>query len=192
MAALDDAPRVEPTGRAAWRAWLEANHATSSGAWVVFHTKASGRQVLSYEELVEELLCFGWVDATTRSLGDGRTAQYVAPRKPGSTWAATNKARVERLTAAGLMAPAGAAAVARAKADGSWTVLDAVEALEVPPDLEAAFAAHPMLRDSYDRLGPGGKKQVLWSLVSAKRQATRASRLTRLIERAETGQPLLT
>lgn len=191
VAALDDAPRLEPQDRAALRRWLEVNHATASGAWVVLHAKASDRASLTYDDLVEELLCFGWVDAVMRSLGDGRRQQYVAPRKKGSPWAASNKARVERLTAAGQMAAAGLAAVERAQEDGSWSLLDAVERLEVPPDLEAALADHPSLRDGYERLSPSGRKQVLWSLVSAKRETTRTARLNRLVERAEAGEPLV-
>ena len=191
MARLDDAARVHPRHRRDWRRWLERNHATSTGVWLVSHTKASGSQELSYEDVVEELLCFGWVDSTARGLGDGLTMLYVCPRKKGGTWAATNKARVERLAAAGLMAPAGLEAVERAKQDGSWTMLDSVEALEVPDDLAEACDAHPALREAYEALGDGGRKQVLWSLVSAKRPQTRASRLDRLVVRARDGQPLV-
>ncbi len=191
MARLDDAERVHPHSRAEWRRWLERCHSTSPGVWFVTHTKASGLQELSYEDLVEELMCFGWVDSTTRGLDDGLTMLYVAPRKPGGTWAATNKARVERLTAAGLMAPAGLAAVERAKQDGSWTSLDSVEALEVPDDLATAFDSHPDLARRYEQLGPGGKKQVLWAVVSAKRPATRVARIERLVSRARGGEPLV-
>jgi uncharacterized protein YdeI (YjbR/CyaY-like superfamily) len=191
MARLDDAERVRPRDRQDWRRWLERHHATSPGVWLVSHTKASGSQELSYEDVVEELLCFGWVDSTARGLGGGLTMLYVCPRKKGGTWAATNKARVERLTAAGLMAPAGLEAVERAKQDGSWSALDAVEALEVPDDLAAAFDRHPDLGRRYEQLGPGGKKQVLWSVVSAKRPATRVARIERLVSRARDGEPLV-
>ena len=103
----------------------------------------SGGPRISYEESVEQALCFGWVDSKGRSLDAERTMLWFAPRKRGSGWARTNKERIERLAAAGLMAPAGHAVIDAAKADGSWTLLDDVENLVVPDDLAAAFAAHP-------------------------------------------------
>jgi uncharacterized protein YdeI (YjbR/CyaY-like superfamily) len=182
MSRLDDAEQIQPASRAGLRAWLKAHHAVSTGVWLVGFTKASGKVTLGYEDIVEELLCFGWIDSTTRKLDHERTMLYVAPRKKGGTWAATNKARVERLVAAGLMQEAGLRVIEAAKADGSWTVLDSVEALEVPSDLQAAFDRHPAARRGYDALGNGGKKQVLWSVVSAKRPETRTARIARIIE----------
>jgi uncharacterized protein YdeI (YjbR/CyaY-like superfamily) len=191
VARLDDAERVHPADRAEWRAWLVAHHAASSGVWLVSRTRASGGSQLPYEDIVEELLCFGWIDSTTRKLDADHTMMYVAPRKKGGTWAATNKARVERLTAAGLMTDAGLRAVERAREDGSWTALDAVEALEIPADLQDAFRDHPRARAAYDLLSAGRQKQVLWSVVSAKREQTRAARITAIVDRAEAGEPLV-
>ena len=119
---------VEPADRAEWRRWLQRNHATARRVWLVSPKKSTGRQRLSYDDQIEEALCFGWVDSTVRRIDDERAALMFAPRRPGSTWAATNKARVARLTAAGLMADAGLRAVAAAQRDGSWTLLDDVEA----------------------------------------------------------------
>lgn len=181
MSRLEDAEQVHPHSRREWRSWLAAHHETSSGVWLVGFTQASGKATLPYEDIVEELLCFGWIDSTTRKLDDQRTMLYVAPRKRGGTWAATNKARVERLTAAGLMQEAGLRVIAAAKADGSWTILDPVEALEVPSDLQDAFDRHPGAQRSYDALSNGRKKQVLWSVVSAKRPETRAARIAKIL-----------
>ena len=142
MSALSEAPLVPAEDRAAWRSWLAANHATARGAWLVTWRRGHG-PVLAYEDAVEEALCFGWVDSTAGRVDERRSKLYFAPRKPGSGWAATNKARIERLLAAGLMAPAGIAAVERAKADGSWTSLDAIEQGIVPDDLAAALRAIP-------------------------------------------------
>ena len=191
MARLDDAEQVQPTSREEWRVWLEANHATSTGVWLVAYTKGSGKQQLAYEDVIEELLCFGWVDSTARKIDTERSALYVAPRKKGSTWAATNKARVERLEAQDLMTEAGRAVIDRAKTDGSWTILDPVEALEVPPDLLAAFTANPSVAQRYEALGVGTKKQVLWSVVSAKRAETRAARIAAIVQRGLAGEPLV-
>ena len=153
MSALDDAPLVRADDRATWRAWLEANHAGTRGAWLVLWRPRSARArsgpaVLDYEGAVEEALCFGWVDSTGGAIDDERTRLYFAPRKPRSGWAATNKARIERLIEEGRMAPAGSAAIERAKANGSWEILDSAERLEVPDDLAAALAALPTARST--------------------------------------------
>ena len=184
MSALADAPEVFVEDRATWRTWLEANHARSTGAWLVTWRSRSGKQGLPYEEAVEEALCFGWVDGTAGTVDDERGKLYFAPRKPNSGWAATNKARVERLIADGRMAPAGLAAIERAKANGSWELLDSVERLEVPPDLEAALAALPSAATNFAAFPPSARKQALGSLVMARRPETRAERVRRIAEAA--------
>lgn len=175
---LDDVPRIDPGDRAEWRAWLEGNHATATGVWVVQHKRSSSRRGVAYEDLVLEALCFGWVDGTQRRLDDERTVLYVARRRPGGTWARSNKERVERLMREGLMTPAGLAAIEAAKANGSWTILDSVEALEVPDDLAAALDAEPGARAAYEALSPSARRLILWSVISAKRPETRARRIT--------------
>ena len=184
MSPLADAPEVFAEDRATWRNWLEANHETSGGAWLVTWRSRSGRQGLPYEHAVEEALCFGWVDGTAGTVDDDRGKLYFAPRKPNSGWAATNKARVERLIAAGRMAPAGLAAIDRAKANGSWELLDSVERLEVPPDLAAALEALPPAAANFAAFPPSVRKQALSSLVMARRPETRTDRVRRIAEAA--------
>jgi uncharacterized protein YdeI (YjbR/CyaY-like superfamily) len=184
MSALDDAPWVEAEDRETWRAWLEANHATAKGAWLVTWRASTGRPRLEYEAAVEEALCFGWVDSTGGWIDTERGKQYYAPRKPRSGWAATNKARVERLIAAGRMAPAGLAAIERAKANGSWGVLDSVERLEVPDDLAAALAALPPAAASFAAFPPSARKQMLAWVAFAQRPETRATRIRQVAEAA--------
>ena len=184
MSALDDAPWVETDDRAAWRAWLEANHATATGAWLVTRRARSGRVGLDYEAAVEEALCFGWVDSTTGRVDDDRGKQYFAPRKGRSVWAATNKARVERLIAGGRMAPAGLAAIERAKANGSWEILDSVERLEVPGDLAAALEAHPPAAPNFAAFPPSARKMLLGWIAVAIRPETRAARIRQVAEAA--------
>lgn len=181
MSALADAPLVEWVDRAGWRAWLEANHATVHGAWLV--TRRDARASV-YGAAVEEALCFGWVDSTGGYLDDERSKLYFAKRKPTSGWAATNKARIERLIAEGLMAPAGLAAIERAKANGSWTVLDGPERLEVPPDLAAALDARPPAAANFAAWPPSIRKQALASIAQAKRAETRSIRIARLVDGA--------
>ena len=156
MSALSDAPLVDFQDRGAWRSWLEANHATSKGVWLVMKRREA--RTLLYEMAVEEALCFGWIDSTAGRVDEERGKQYFAPRKSNSGWAATNKARLERLIAAGRMSPAGLAAIERAKANGSWTLLDSVERLEVPPDLAAALDARATSGGQLRRVAPVGSQ----------------------------------
>jgi uncharacterized protein YdeI (YjbR/CyaY-like superfamily) len=182
MSALTEAPLVEVDDRDAWRAWLEANHATSRGAWLVTRRPRSSRPGLDYESAVEEAVCFGWVDGTAGTVDDERGKLYFAPRKPRSGWAATNKARVERLIADGRMAPAGLAAIETAKANGSWELLDSVERLEVPDDLAAALAAQPPAAINFAAWSRSVRKQALTSIVQARRPETRAERIRKIAD----------
>jgi uncharacterized protein YdeI (YjbR/CyaY-like superfamily) len=184
VSALDDAPQVHADDRATWHAWLEANHLTAGGAWLVTWRPRSGRVGLDYEAAIEEALCFGWVDSTGGHFDDDRGKLYFAPRKPRSVWAATNKARVERLIAEGRMASAGLAAIERAKANGSWEVLDSVERLEVPDDLAAALASRPLAADNFAAFPPSARKMQLGWVALARRPETRAKRITEIAEAA--------
>jgi uncharacterized protein YdeI (YjbR/CyaY-like superfamily) len=184
---IDDAPEVHAEDRAAWRAWLEANHATVPAAWLVSWRRGHGPSV-DYGEAVEEALCFGWVDSKQQMLDDRRSRLYFAPRKASSGWASSNKERVERLIAAGLMRPAGLAVIERAKADGTWTVLDGPEAGIVPDDLAAALAAAAEARANFDAFPPGVRKQVLAWIATAKRPETRATRVRETAECAARNQ----
>ncbi|MBK9055630.1 MAG: YdeI/OmpD-associated family protein [Chloroflexi bacterium] len=168
---------VHPLTRAEWRAWLEAHHQRAEGVWLISYKKASGKPRFSYEESVEEALCFGWVD----SKGNNRTKNdpllWFAPRRPGFAGDRPNKERVERLMAAGLMAPAGLAKVEAAQRDGSWNSLDAVETLEVPPDLAAALVENPPAADYFATFPRSAKRGILEWIVQAKRPETRAKRI---------------
>ena len=184
MSALDDAPMVHADDRATWHAWLEANHATAGGAWLVTWRPRTGHAYLDYEAMIEEALCFGWVDSTGGRVDDDRGKLYFAPRKPRSVWAATNKARVERLIAAGRMAPAGLAAIERAKANGSWEVLDSVERLDVPGDLAAALDDLPPAAANFGAFPPSARKMLLGWVATARRPETRAARIMQVAEAA--------
>jgi uncharacterized protein YdeI (YjbR/CyaY-like superfamily) len=156
--------------------------------WLVFWRQGSGRRGLTYEEAVQEALCFGWIDGRAAKLDDQRTMLRFSPRKRGSGWARTNKLRVERLLAEGLMAEAGLARVEEAKRDGSWTMLDAVEDLIVPDDLAAAFAGHPGARERWDGLPRSVRRSALEWIVQAKRPETRARRVADTARKTATGE----
>jgi uncharacterized protein YdeI (YjbR/CyaY-like superfamily) len=186
--APDGRPTVHPLDRAALRSWLIEHHATSSGVWIVGYRRATGKPRIEYEDVVEELLCVGWIDSTGGSLDAERVMQWVSPRKPRSVWARSNRGRVERLTAAGLMLPAGLAAVDEAKGLGTWTALDAVEDLAVPDDLAAALDADPPAREVWERFAPSTRRMILWWILQAKRPATRAARVTETARSASRGE----
>ena len=185
MGAFDEAPYVEVETAAEWRAWLAANHASVPGAWLVTWRTGSGRTGVSYEAAVEEALCFGWVDSKGGTVDEQRSKLYFAPRRPKSAWAGTNKARVERLLAAGRMAPAGLAAIDVAKENGSWTILDSVERLEVPDDLAAALSERPGAREHWDAFPRSVRRSALESVAFARRPETRASRIRQIADLAE-------
>jgi uncharacterized protein YdeI (YjbR/CyaY-like superfamily) len=183
-----DAERFEPSSLAEWSEWLEANHARPSGVWLVTWKRATGRQFATYEETVTEALRVGWVDSVTQGLDEQRSMLWFAPRKAASGWSKPNKDRIARLESTGRMLPAGAAVVARAQADGSWSKLDAVEALEVPDDLAAAFAALPGSADHWEAFPRSAKRGILEWIVQAKRPETRAKRIAETAEKAQRGE----
>jgi uncharacterized protein YdeI (YjbR/CyaY-like superfamily) len=181
---LDDRASVEIHDRTRWRAWLAENHATSPGVWLVTWRSRSGRQGLGYEDAVQEALCFGWVDSTAGVVDEARGKLYFSPRKSRSPWAATNKARVERLIRDGLMTPAGLAVIEQAKANGWWTILDSVERLEIPADLASALAAVPPAPEHFDAWPTSVRKQQLAQVAFAVRPETRAARIARIVDLA--------
>ncbi len=168
---------VHPLTRAEWRAWLEQHHGRAEGVWLVSYKQATDKPRVTYDEAVEEALCFGWVDSKGNKLDEERSMLWFAPRKLGSGWSRPNKERVERLIAAGLMTPAGMAKIEAAKADGSWSLLDAVENLEIPPDLAEALDAYPPAATNFAAFPPSAKRAILQWIVQAKTPATRAKRI---------------
>lgn len=150
------------------------------GVWLVSYKAATGKARLSYDDSIPEALCYGWIDSLNKPLDDERTALLFSPRKAGSGWSRTNKVRISRLIKERRLQPAGLAKIAAAKRDGSWTLLDSVEALEVPDDLRKALGAAGMRR--FEALTPGRKKEHLRSLVTAKTTTTRERRVAEILK----------
>lgn len=184
---LDTLPHVDAPTRRRWRTWLEKNHDRSRGVWLIFYKQSSGRPRLPYNDAVEEALCFGWVDSLVRKLDDDRYIQLFTPRKPRSTWSKPNKQRVERMIAAGLMTPAGFESIETAKRNGSWSVLDTVEALEIPPDLATAFRKHSGAARQFAGFSRSVKKAILAWIASAKQPGTRQARIDKTARMAARG-----
>lgn len=186
MGAMDDAELLEATTVEAWSSWLRDHHEQPLGVWLVSPRRAADRP-FSYEEAVLEALRYGWVDSTVRPVDEDRSKQWFAPRRRGSMWTRINKGRIARLEEAGLLEPAGAAAVAVAKETGMWTLMDDVEDCVVPDDLAAAFDDHPGSREHWDSWSPSAQKLILTWIVLAKRPETRAGRVTTTAEKAAQG-----
>jgi uncharacterized protein YdeI (YjbR/CyaY-like superfamily) len=174
--------RVQPKSRKAWRVWLEKHHATSSGIWLVFAKKHTKLPSLSYEDAVEEALCFGWIDSLVKSIDDRFHQQMFTPRKARSIWSAPNRARAARLIKLGLMSAAGLAAVALAKKAGTWTAHAHVEALTVPPELKAALDANAEAKRHWPTYSESARKSFLYGLNNAKRPETRERRIRDIVD----------
>ncbi len=176
-----------PVDLAAWRWWLAANHGQARGVWVASWRKASGREAVPYADLVEEALCFGWIDSTVNTFDDDRGLQLMTPRKPKSSWTRLNRRRVAELEAQGRMTDAGRRSVEVAKANGWWMLYDSVEDLIEPNELAAALDANPTARSNWNALAPSLRKQLLWSVVSAAKPETKAKRIERIVADVEAG-----
>jgi uncharacterized protein YdeI (YjbR/CyaY-like superfamily) len=172
---------IHPLTRAEWRAWLEKNHQQPEGVWLISFKKATGLQQFGYDEAVEEALCFGWVDSKPNKLDAERSMLWFAPRKAKSGWSKPNKQRVEKLIHAGLMMPAGLAKIKAAKQDGSWTTLDAIEALEIPEDLGVALADNATAQQHFAAFPRSVKRGILEWIISAKKPETRAKRIAETV-----------
>lgn len=163
--------------REAWHAWLAKNHAIMDGIWLVYYKKHTGKPTVSYEDAVEEALCFGWIDSTVRTIDEERYMQLFTPRKAGSNWSDLNKRRVKRLIEQGLMTEAGLRKIEEAKKDGSWRNLDAVEKLKIPPDFQQVLTANKDAQKKFENLPASRRKAFLYWIGSAKREATRKKRI---------------
>jgi uncharacterized protein YdeI (YjbR/CyaY-like superfamily) len=170
--------------RRLWRAWLRANHARASQAWVVLPKRGHSGPALTYEEAVEEALCFGWIDGLLNRLDATRYLLRFSPRRAGSIWSASNKKRVAKLIRQRRMTSAGLAMVRQAKRNGQWREATLREATDRPPaDLLAELRKARGRLAAWRALPPSRKKQVLYWLASAKREATRRDRLRLVAER---------
>ncbi len=167
----------QPLNRAEWRQWLQENQGREKGIWLVTYKKSSGKPRVEYDEAVEEALCFGWVDSKANKLDEERSMLWFAPRKARTGWSKPNKERIEKMLAAGLMAPAGLEKVEAAKQDGSWSKLDGVEALEIPADLRLALDSNPPAAANWEAFPRSAKRGILEWIVQAKRPETRAKRV---------------
>lgn len=176
---------VDAPTRTDWRQWLTGNHATEKSVWLKIYKKTSSTPSVTYDEAVDEALCFGWIDSAARKGDDQHYLQFFAKRKPKSNWSRVNKVKVEKLIAAGLMTDAGQAMIDSAKRTGTWTALDDVENLISPPELQEQLDANPVAKAHFDAFPRSAKRGMLEWLLTAKSPATRAKRIAEIVTLAE-------
>lgn len=181
---IDEFEDFHPATRAEWREWLAQHYDSAEGVWFVYYKKASGKPRVTYDEAVEEALCYGWIDSLPRKVDDERSKLLFTPRKPKSVWSKPNKERVERMIEQGLMTAAGLQKIEAAKKDGSWNALDDSDNLVIPPDLAKELAKHKTAAKNFEAFTDSAKSMILSWINSAKRAETRAARITKTVEMA--------
>ena len=184
MRKIDGFSDFHPLTRKQWRAWLAKHHDKSEGVWFVYFKKHTGQPRVSYDDAVEEALCFGWIDSLPRKFDEDRSKLLFTPRKPKSVWSLPNKQRVAAMIANGAMTPVGLAKVEAARQDGSWQALDATYKLEIPDELAQAFRRNKTAQKNFDGFANSVKKGLLYWVTSAKRPETRAARVEKIVTMA--------
>lgn len=165
-----------------WYDWLLLNHEKHKAVHVIFYKLETGIPTMRWEEAVKVALCFGWIDSTVKSLGNGKRRQYFSPRNPKSTWSALNKKYIVELEVAGLIQEPGWKVIELAKTTGTWTAMDDVENGVIPPELQKAFDANPRAFENYQNFSKGYRKSYLSWLNSAKLEVTRQKRIAQIIK----------
>lgn len=169
------------------RAWLAEHHTERGPIWLASYKKHHPDYIGDYRVLIEELLCWGWIDSVTRTLDADRAMILIAPRNPKSAWSAVNKANVERARASGAMTPFGEAKITAAIANGMWEFLDDVERLEVPEDLAAALTRGGGTT-TWEIWPRSVKRGSLEWIKTARTEATRAARIAEVSGAAAEGR----
>lgn len=170
--------------RKAWRQWLIKNHTKEKAVWIVRYKKQTGKPCVSYEEIAEEALCFGWIDGKAYKLDEERSAIYVTERKPKSLWSKINKRRIEDLIEQGLMTDAGMEKITLAKANGSWNTLNVIDEMIIPADLKKALTKNKTAQKYFNAFAPSSKKIILYWIQSAKQPETRTKRIEQTVSLA--------
>jgi uncharacterized protein YdeI (YjbR/CyaY-like superfamily) len=177
-----------PTSRTDWKNWLGKNHLSKQCIWLVFYNKNSEKDSISWSDAVDVALCFGWIDSKKQSIDKCSYRQFYSKRKSNSTWSKINKEKVRKLIKNGQMMPAGYKSIETAKQNGSWSILDEVEELIIPKDLETAFKNQVGSKDYFLGLSKSTRKAILQWVVLAKRLETRQNRIYQISALAVQGK----
>lgn len=175
---------IAPSSLADLHEWLKKNHKQKEGLWVILPKKGSGIPGITVDQLIDEALCWGWIDSLPRKIDDTRYKLYISPRNPKSNWSKVNKDKVARLEKEERIQPSGKAAIELAKSSGTWIALDAVEALEVPKDLEIALKKQKEAWENFSAFPRSAKRGILEWIAQAKKSETREKRIQETAELA--------
>ncbi|WP_034059499.1 YdeI/OmpD-associated family protein [Lacinutrix jangbogonensis] len=165
-----------------WREWLHLNHDNDNGIYLIFFKVENKERSMRWEEAVKVALCYGWIDSTVKSLGNGKRRQYFCKRNVKSVWSALNKRYIEELIANNLMQSSGLLIIEKGKENGSWTALDAAEKGIIPPKLQVAFNKNKNALENYNSFAPSYRKSYLFWLNQAKRETTKDKRIAEIIK----------
>lgn len=167
---------------AEWRTWLHENHNNNEGVYLIFYKVENEEASMRWEEAVKVALCYGWIDSTVKSLGNGKRKQRFCKRKQKSIWSALNKKYIKELTANKLMHQSGLNIISIGKKNGSWTALDSVEKGIIPDNLQKAFDENPEAFKNFQNFAPSYRKSYLYWIKQAKRENTIKKRINQIIE----------
>lgn len=188
---MSDLPELLVPDAEAWHAWLDSHHADHPGVWLVLHKKGGQTTALTYEQALDEALCYGWIDGQIARRDEDSYRQRFTPRRPDSSWSARNVEHVARLTQAGRMQPAGIAAVDAAKARGRWQAAYRGQAdMQIPTDLAAALAANPVAAATFDQLDAANRYAIVYRLNAVKRPTIRDRKLAEYVDMLARGESL--
>ena len=168
-----------------WLNWLSVNYNTSTGVYLIFYKVDNDEESMRWEEAVKVALCYGWIDSTVKSLGNGKRRQYFCRRNPKSIWSALNKKYIKELTANNLMHKSGLEIIEIGKKNGSWSALDAVEKGIIPEELQTEFDKNKNAFINFKNFAPSYRKSYLYWLQQAKRDTTRKNRIIEIIRLCE-------
>jgi len=168
-----------------WYDWLLHNHDTAKGVYVIFYKLEMNIPTMRWEEAVKVALCFGWIDSTVKSLGNGKRRQYFCSRNPKSVWSGLNKRYIIELLDNNLMHESGLAIINLAKQNGSWIALDDVENEIIPAELQKAFRKNKKAYNNYLNFAASYRKGYLYWLNQAKREITKEKRIQEIIKLCE-------
>ena len=185
----DSLPVISPDSPGSWHDWLATNHANSNGVWLRMFKKNSAVRSLTYDEALDEALCYGWIDGQKRTFDEKSWIQKFTPRRARSGWSKRNTEHAERLIEAGKMQPAGLAQVEAAKRDGRWDqAYQSPAAGAMPEDFVRALNENPQAKVSFETLNRRNSYPIVYRLQTAKKPETRERRLREIIAMLERGE----
>lgn len=182
MEFFKDLPVLLFASKQDWHVWLDENHSRHKGLWLKHAKKSSGKESVSYQEALEEALCYGWIDSQKQAYDHDYYLQKFTPRGAKSVWSKVNVAKAEALIKMGKMQPSGLAAITVAKRDGRWdAAYDSPSASKVPEDFQAALDKNPKAKQFFETLNKANVYAFCWRVQTAKKPETRKARIEKFI-----------